>query len=442
MEIIDYLRIVRKRIALLLVIPLVAAGLAAGYVLHAPQTYTATATLSTGTLVGNNGDFTGPQATNQFVAAFSAAAVGPMVINQVSAKTGVGPTALRAGLSVAQSGASSDMTVTFEGATKDTVQSILRTEVESTLSSMFQPRFDAAVKQRDTAQNAVNDANAAVAAYAKKVGMADPPQAYQSTLNQVSSLQQQRATLMATGNALAAQSLSYALKAAQDKLAKFGPILQGYADVSAIQRAAEADFTAAQTQYRQAQSQLESATATNVTYISPTVASDRMSTLLTLVLPVFAAGFLLAFVLAIGLELLGSAKRAEADAVEADAVEADAVEAKTAQAEGISPATVFAAPSGAAGEAADGQDVEPSTATDEVDEVDEEATDEADSATEQQMVPEELDDDDLVELRSMDTPSDETEPEPAPEPDPEPDPIVMAGRSGKGRLHRHARVIR
>ncbi len=309
MEIIDYLRIIKKRIALLLIIPVVAAGLAAAYVLRSPQTYSATATVSTGTLVGGTGDYTGPQATNQFVAAFSSTATGPTVINAVSQKAGVGPTILRDGLTVAQSGASSNMTVTYQGTKKDSVQNVLKTEVESTLTAMFEPSFEAAKKQRDVAQEAVNNANAAVAAYAKKVGMADPQQAYQSTLNQVSSLEQERATLMANGNATAAQALSNPLKVANTRLARFGPILQGYADVTAVRSAAESDYTAAQAEYRQAQSQLESATATNTTYISATVTDSRTSTLLTLVLPVFAAGFLLAFVIAIGLEMLGNAKR-------------------------------------------------------------------------------------------------------------------------------------
>ncbi len=318
MEIIDYLRIIRKRIAVLLLVPLLAAGAAAAYILSSPATYSATATVSTGTLVGGTGDFTGPQATSQFVAAFSAAATGPSVINAVSDRTGVSPTDLRAGLLLAQAGASSDMTVTYTSTNKYDVYGVVRSEVTQTLESMFQPRATAAAKQRDAAQAAVNAANSAVAAYAKKVGVADPPSAYQATLNQVYALQQQQATLRANGNAAGAAGLQPLLAAAQARLADFGPILGGYNDVAATQNAAEGDLTTAQTQYRQAQSQLESANASDVTYISEVLPTSRTATLLTLVIPVFGAGILLAFVLVISLEMLRGAKRARVVGAETD----------------------------------------------------------------------------------------------------------------------------
>jgi len=461
MEIIDYLRIIRKRIALLLIIPIVAAALAAAYVLHSPQMYSATATVSTGALVGGTSDFTGPQATNQFVAAFSATALNPAVINEVSKKTGVGPAILRDGLTVAQSGASSDMTVQYQSAKKTSVQTVLNAEVSSTLVAMFQPRFESATKQRDTAQNAVSAANAAVAAYAKKVGIADPPQAYQSTLNQVASLEGQRATMMATGNTVGAQALSVPLKAAQDRLASFGPILQGYSDVAAVQSAAESDFTAAQTAYRQAQSQLESASASNITYISATAATSRVSDLLTLVLPVFAAGFLVAFVVVIGLELLGNAKRTLSRPEEAeDAEEAAEPVARGKRAPKHSPGatavaaaapgrptTVLAGDADVDDEVATDDEVEPEKAGTEVSGASEPAAEGAASAELPVMVPEELEDDDLVELNSIDTLFDDSDAEESDEDaaGEENAPFVASSNgngNGKGRLRRRARVIR
>jgi hypothetical protein len=330
MEILDYLRIIRKRIAIVLIVPLVAAGAAAVYVLTQPVTYSASATVSSATLVGGNSVFTGPQATSQFVAAFSAAATGPTVIKGSASSAGVGVMSVRNGLAMHQAGASSDMVVSYTGIREGKVQDVLSQNVKQTLDALFKPRAQAALQQRDTAQASVTAANAAVAAFAKKVGMADPAAAYQAALNLSNSLAQQRLQLRANANYAGAVGLDAPIKAAQDKLAGFGPILAEYNDLVATQHAAEQDLATAQAQYRQAQSLLQASEAPDIAYYSATTQVDVTSNLLTLVLPVFVAGLLLAFVLVISLEMLRGAKRAPvAGAVSADADEAALLETGT-----------------------------------------------------------------------------------------------------------------
>ncbi len=312
MEIIDYLRIVRKRIALFLIVPLLAGGAAAAYVLSQPTTYTATATVSSATLVGGNSVFTGPQATSQFVAAYSAAATGPQVVQAVAAGAGVGVVAVRNGISMHQSGASSDMVVSYVSTRKNTVQTVLSQDVKQTLDAMFKPRAAAALQQRDAALASMKDASTAVAAYAKKVGMADPMSDYQATLNLLNTLTQQRYQLRANANYVGAAGLDAPIKAAQAKLAAFGPILSASADLVATQHAAEQDLATAQAQYRQAQSLLQASQSPDVAFYTDTQQVDVTGDLLTLVLPVFVAGLLLAFVLVIALEMLRGAKRSPA----------------------------------------------------------------------------------------------------------------------------------
>lgn len=312
MEIIDYLRIMRKRIVLLLLIPLVAAGAAAAYVQTRPDTYRATATVSTVTLVGT-GDFTGTQATSQFVAAFVATATGPIVINDVATQTGVGPFNLNSNLDVDQSGASSDMNVTFTSTKKAVVQEVLAAEVKSTLTAMYQPRAELAKKQLDAASAAVNEATEALAAYTKKIKIADPAQQYQALLSRVNNLVQQQANLRATGYPTAAAALDAPIKSTQDKLVTFTSILQHYDQLSASQKAAIDDLSNAQSAYRQASIQLTAAQSPEIVYTRPTSLVDRTGTLLTLVISAFGAGFLLALILAVAMELLRGAKRHEPD---------------------------------------------------------------------------------------------------------------------------------
>ena len=90
MEIIDYLRIARRRWWILVAVPVLAGLAAAALILSAPASYTTTATVSSGALVSSDGSpFSGPQGTAQFVAAFTAASQNPQTRQAVQSQTGV-----------------------------------------------------------------------------------------------------------------------------------------------------------------------------------------------------------------------------------------------------------------------------------------------------------------------------------------------------------------
>src|SRR5687767_10093033 len=90
-EIVDYLRIARRRLWVLVGVPLVAALAVGLFVGLAPQRYTATCYVAAPALVGGAAaqQYTGTQAASQFVAAFKAATTSPRVLDQVAADTGV-----------------------------------------------------------------------------------------------------------------------------------------------------------------------------------------------------------------------------------------------------------------------------------------------------------------------------------------------------------------
>lgn len=313
MEIIDYLRIMRKRLAVLILVPIIAAVAALALVFVSPVTYTSTATVSGNTLVGGTSQFTGPQGTAQYVAAFTATAQGPALINRVSDSTGVARNQLRDNLVVNQRGASSDMTLAFTSTKRDDVEKVVTAMTSETLMALFEPREVQATEEIKIAQETVEASNTALGDYSKEVGLADPVQAYQVRLNQVSSLEQQQANLKANGNSVGAAAIDGPLKTARESLAKIAPILTTYNNLLSVQKAAVEDLIVAQGEYRHAAGQLRAATADNVVFVSGSAQNSRVSQATATVLPVFAAGIFMAIVLVFVLEMLSGVRKSASD---------------------------------------------------------------------------------------------------------------------------------
>ena len=309
MEIIDYLRILRKRALVLVLVPLIAVIAAVAWALLKPPSYAAVATVNGTALVNTaTSQFTGPQGVSQFVAAFDAAATGPYVLNVVGDRTSVPVRDLRDGLLVTQVGDSSTMRVAFEGPKRETIDPVLSTTVQETLNVLFKPRADQAVRDRDAAAQQVEAANAEAEAFAEKQGRADPNETYQALVGQISNLEQQQATLRANGNAVSAAALDAPLKSARARAAEYGPILAEFATVQAKQRAASDALASAQQDYRLATGALTATSADRVVYVSGVSSAAAANDAWSLVVPVLGAGIFTAFVLVFALELLSRSR--------------------------------------------------------------------------------------------------------------------------------------
>ena len=89
MDIIDYTTIARRRLRLLVGVPLVVALIVLGVTFLSAPEFKSTATVGATTLVGGpENSFNGPQGPNQFTAAFAAMAGMPEVARKVSDSTG------------------------------------------------------------------------------------------------------------------------------------------------------------------------------------------------------------------------------------------------------------------------------------------------------------------------------------------------------------------
>ncbi len=320
MELIDYLHIARRRLWILILIPLLAVCAAAALALATPAKYTATATVSTtGLVTGSASQFTGTQAVNQFVAAFNATSTGPAVLAEAAKQTGVPAKQISAGLVVQQRGASSDMSLTFTSDRASNVIPVLTAVENNTLQSMFSPPVELTKKQLEITQGAVAAANNALTGLGDKYGITDPAIAYQAELDRLNGLEQRQASLNATGNTGAAQAMQLAIDNAKAKLATYGPVLSQYNNLIAQRQAAVSDLTAARQAYRLALAERDAADPKNITFITAVTSEGRARTLMHTVPPALAAGIFLAAGLVFMLELLSGSDRSAARSRSRDA---------------------------------------------------------------------------------------------------------------------------
>lgn len=316
MEIIDYLRIARRRWWILVAVPVLAGLAAAALILLAPASYTTTATVSSGPLVNSDGSpFSGPQGTAQFVAAFTAASQNPQTRQAVQATTGVSPADQADAVAVTPVGTSSDIQVAFTSGDRKVSAAVADATAKETLKHMVTVRADQAIGTRDRAQQSATDANAAVNALATKYQMADPPKAYQTQLGQVASLQQQQATMRASGNAIGAAAMDAPIAAAKKELVAFLPILAEYNDLNSRQVAANSDLTQAQAEWRHALALKTAATSDGVVYLGPATPADKKAALVATLPVIIGIGLFLAVLLVLLVEATTRLRRRDAAAV-------------------------------------------------------------------------------------------------------------------------------
>lgn len=316
MEIVDYLKAARRRAWLLVVIPLLATAAAVAYVGLAPTTYTATARITTATLVGGPwSQYTGPQAVDQFAGAFAANATNPVVIQAAAEDAGVKPAQVRQGLTVTQDGASSNMSLTYDGQDAHKADVVVSSVATETLKAMFSPQVALAEQQVKSAEEALHSANSALADLGDKYKLTDPPSAYNAALSQLSWLQQQQATLRSSGKLVESSALSASIDQARKEVASFRPILEQYDNLQAAQQSAVTSLDTARADYRKAKAQFEAANPANVVYTGHVHATDRIATGLQIVLPVLGASIFLALAVVAILELLAARRRDEDEPV-------------------------------------------------------------------------------------------------------------------------------
>jgi hypothetical protein len=306
METVDYLRVARERLKILIGLPVLAALVAVGVVFLTPQTYAVTAYVAAPALVGGVAaqQFSGTQAANQFVAAFAAAATSPKVIEQVAEDTGADRDDIRDGVVVKQVGASSQLTLTYTSGDRATVQPVAESMTGRALTFLFASQVDVATEQVAAAEADVTASTKGITDWETENKVSQPDKLFQATLNEQSNMRQQQLQMQAVGNTNGARAAGDVVEEAQKRLDDLGPKLPGYQALLAQRDAATTALAEARRGLQAAKAQVGAADPAQVSSVGGVGAPSKVRSLATTVPPVAGAGLLVAVLLVVLLEVM------------------------------------------------------------------------------------------------------------------------------------------
>jgi uncharacterized protein involved in exopolysaccharide biosynthesis len=167
-EIADYLRIAKRRAAILIAVPLLAGGLAVADVVTAPPQYSVTAHVSGASLAGEEtGAYAGPTGVEHFVNDLTASVTSGAVARAAAKKTGVPADAISDGIE-ASSGEGSVVEITYTTTNREDAKPVASAVASASLKRMFAPTVNIATARADLAQGSLRDAGSAVRKYEEK----------------------------------------------------------------------------------------------------------------------------------------------------------------------------------------------------------------------------------------------------------------------------------
>ena len=219
MEIRDYVRLMGRRLWILVLLPLIAGGLAFTLVSSEPQRFRTVATVGSADLLPGRNE------SEQYVADFYAAVTIPAIVDKVAESTGVSGQRIRTGIRTVRLGTSSLIQVSFETTQRDPAKSAAVVEQLSreALAFLFQSPVEFAQNRRNEAKKAVEEINSAMDAFLAEVGVSLPDEEYRITQSLVSQLRVRFEEANAAGDAGAADRLRDAIAQREAQLVKLGP---------------------------------------------------------------------------------------------------------------------------------------------------------------------------------------------------------------------------
>ena len=182
MEILQYLRRRPGAVALLVLMPLLAAQLAYLLLQRQPAQYLGEARVIVPADAARSAS-----AVGLYIADFAVLVESQESVQAVSAETGVPPEELREGIEVNREGQSSLFTVTYTTDEQDKAEPVLRTAITTTMARMA-PTSDADARLEE-ARAAAADAQNQLRAFQDQIGVLFPEREYNDLSSQIRSLQ-------------------------------------------------------------------------------------------------------------------------------------------------------------------------------------------------------------------------------------------------------------
>ncbi len=314
MEISDYLSLVRKRIRLFFLVPLLAAGTVVAVMLMTTEDrYLTTATVTTtslGSAVGSQ--FTGAQGNRMLLETFRAAADTPTVVQRVSERTSVPQAALEeAGtVTVVPIGESSLVRISARMPEQPQSAEVARAVAAETIKFLLEPQVHLSAQLAEQSQKTVAETEAQLGELGRTSGLALGLPDYEMKSRAVSALREEQLRARSLGNTSLAASLQGQIDTQTAELAALAPQLAQFQTVSELNKQALARVNAARTSQEQAQALQASADAGHLIMVADSQRIAVGPMILRRALGGLGAGVFLAALIVVLLEFLGRSEPA------------------------------------------------------------------------------------------------------------------------------------
>jgi capsular polysaccharide biosynthesis protein len=264
-EISDYLNLVRKRIRLFLLVPVLAAALVVvAMLLTTDERYVTNATVTVSSLGGAAGSqFTGAQGNRMLLETFGAAAATPTVLQKVSEKTSVPLATLQqpGSITVAPIGESSLVRVTTRMPEKEKSAEVARWVAAESIKFLLEPQVNLAGQLAEQSQKTVAETEGQLSELGKSSGLALGIPDYEMKSRAVSALREEQLRARSLGNTSLASSLQGPIDAQSAELAALAPKMAQFQTLSELNKQALARVNAARATEEQAKALQASAEA-------------------------------------------------------------------------------------------------------------------------------------------------------------------------------------
>jgi len=310
MEIKDHVALIRRRLWLVVLVPVLAAVATAGLVLREPQVYVATATVAVPGLVGGqDSQFSGSTGNKAFVANFLAVVHSRAIAEAVAAETKIPVDTIFAGTVTSAVGESSLVTVTYQAKHKANADPVVTALATKSLAFMFDPRLTVAETTRatasvDAATQAVAAAQAAINAFVTETKLANPSQDYQVKAQQISTLEEQAVAAGSRGEAEASARIAAAAVAMKPQLTALGGLVARFNVLTENKQQALAQLSEAQKALTAATAKPAAIDPNSAISVSATTAVARLQSAAQKAVTAFAAAFFLVLLTLFTLEAL------------------------------------------------------------------------------------------------------------------------------------------
>jgi capsular polysaccharide biosynthesis protein len=319
-EIGDYLRVIRRRLWILVLVPVLAAGAVGAVLWLQPPKYRAVATVAPTALVGGSADnqYSGPTGVRVFVANFTAALTAPQVVSQVAKTTQTPEQNISNDLSAQPIEESSLIQVIYVDTNRARAALVAKAASGATITFLFHSQVDLARRSVNTAEKGVSDAKKQVASFIAKTGMVDPEQTYELQQRDLLSLQQRQLEAQAEGNTTVAARLGPAIEQRQAQQARLAPLVTSYRDLVQQRDDAIARRNELQRNLENVLAQARAANPDSVVTVGDPEKISRVAAFIKQGGVAFAAGLFLAIAIVFLLELVRRPAGTDAGAGEVD----------------------------------------------------------------------------------------------------------------------------